>query len=258
MPYIQRITLFPIKSLDGVEVKTATISAGGALLDDRRYAMVDADGRFVNGKRTAAVHGLRSHYDLSERTVELSIQDANESRVFHLDRERDAMAQWLSAFFGFSVRLVEAADKGFPDDDVYPGPTLVSSGTLEAVAGWFDGLETGDLRRRLRTNIEIGGVEPFWEDRLFAAKGVPVPFKLGEVRMEGGNPCQRCVVPTRDPLTGAVFPGFAKRFVEHRSASLAPWAERSRFDHFYRLCVNTTVVDGQAGMEIRLQDALSV
>ena len=57
--------------------------------------------------------------------------------------------------------------------------------------------------------------------------------------MEGTNPCQRCVVPTRDSLTGAASSGFATEFARRRAATLPPWADRRRFDHFYRLTVNT-------------------
>ncbi|MCA1685537.1 MAG: MOSC domain-containing protein, partial [Planctomycetia bacterium] len=33
--------------------------------------------------------------------------------------------------------------------------------------------------------------------------------------------------------------GFSKRFSGHREATLPPWATAARFDHFYRLAVNT-------------------
>ena len=60
MPYLARILIYPIKSLDGVAVTQATVLKSGALQSDREFAIVDEHGRFVNGKRNAKVHGLRS------------------------------------------------------------------------------------------------------------------------------------------------------------------------------------------------------
>jgi uncharacterized protein YcbX len=53
---LSRIDLFPIKSLDGVSAPEARISSAGTLEHDRIYAIVDAAGSYVNGKRTERVH----------------------------------------------------------------------------------------------------------------------------------------------------------------------------------------------------------
>jgi uncharacterized protein YcbX len=74
---------------------------------------------------------------------------------------------------------------------------------------------------------------------LFGRAGSAVDFTVGPVRLAGTNPCARCVVPTRDALTAEVTPQFVARFIERRQALLPDWAERSRFDHYYRLAVNT-------------------
>ncbi len=50
MPYLAKILLYPIKSLDGVEVEKATILSSGALQYDREFAFVDAQNRFVKLK----------------------------------------------------------------------------------------------------------------------------------------------------------------------------------------------------------------
>jgi uncharacterized protein YcbX len=42
-PVLDRITLHPFKSLDGMEVQEATISTGGCLLHDREFALRDRD-----------------------------------------------------------------------------------------------------------------------------------------------------------------------------------------------------------------------
>jgi uncharacterized protein YcbX len=63
--HLGRIAIFPIKSLDGVIVEEAAVTAGGILENDRVYAMFDKDGVYVNGKRTPQVHQLRCSFSLS-------------------------------------------------------------------------------------------------------------------------------------------------------------------------------------------------
>src|SRR5581483_2540325 len=103
-------------------------------------------------------------------------------------------------------KLVENLVNGFPDDLNAPGPTVISTATLRTVASWFPGLTVDDMRLRFRANLEIDGVEPFWEDRLYGEQGESVTIRIGRVTIEGVNPCQRCVVPTRDPSTGHIVP----------------------------------------------------
>jgi uncharacterized protein YcbX len=262
IPYLARITIYPIKSLDGVEVEAATLLPGGALEHDRRFALLDDQG-FVNGKRTDNVHRLRALTDVAARTLELSGDAARcepIGRPFQLDSDRAILTAWLRQYFKLdeSLRLVENVAGGFPDDTQSPGPTIVSTATLERVASWFPDLTLDEVRRRFRANLEIGGVEAFWEDRLFGEAGEVVRFCLGDAVLEGVNPCQRCVVPTRDSFSGVAIAGFAKRFAEQRQACFPPWAARSRFDHFYRLAVNTRPTAGAQATRICLNAPIRI
>ena len=69
--FLSRITIFPIKSLDGVTLNEAAITAGGILEHDREFAIFDAEGRVINGKRTPRVHQLRCSFDDALREVRL-------------------------------------------------------------------------------------------------------------------------------------------------------------------------------------------
>lgn len=259
-PHLARITLYPIKSMDGVVVRRATALAGGALEYDRRFALFDRAGNWINGKRTDAVHRLRWTFDLAARTVTVrATERGDESRCFQIDRDRAALEAWLRDYFHLDepVQLVENAAAGFPDDTDSPGPTVVSTATLETVAGWFPGLSLDEVRRRFRANLEIGGVEPFWEDRLYGEANQVVRFQVGQLTLEGVNPCQRCPVPGRDSFSGAATPQFAKAFAERRQKSLPAWAPVSRFNHFYRLAVNTRPATG-AACQIEEGDGVSI
>jgi uncharacterized protein YcbX len=150
--------------------------------------------------------------------------------------------------------------RGFPDDTDASGPTLISTATIREVASWFDGIDEEGMRRRLRANLEVGRVPPFWEDHLFADRDHVVPFTVGDVTLEGVNPCQRCVVPSRDPDTGAETEGFRRRFVRRREETLPAWSGGDWFDHSFRLMVNTRppADSAVAGREIRVGDRITV
>jgi hypothetical protein len=246
MPHLARITLYPIKSLPGIAVPEAMVLPSGALRYDRQFAIQDAVGQFVTGKRLAKIHRLRSRIDPAGRTIELLAEGVRQR--FHLDGDREELELWLSSFFEMPVTLVENAVTGFPDDLDSPGPTVIGTSTLAAVAAWFPGMDADEAALRFRANLEIEGLEPFGEDRLVGEVGHTVQFRIGEVIFEGTNPCQRCVVPTRDPADGSLTPDFAKVFAERRQQTLPVWAPRSRFDHFFRLAVNTRA----AGVGLRM------
>jgi uncharacterized protein YcbX len=250
---LDRITIFPIKSLGGVAVDSVAVLPNGALEHDRRFAMVDADGRYVNGKRTAAVHRIRAEYDLAQ----MSVRFDNEAE-FSLRHQLREIGDWLSSALGIACGLAENPAGGFPDDTDAPGPTLLSTATLTEIARWFPGLSLDETRRRFRANLEVAGVEPFWEDRLVGAAGTKVPFQVGKLRWLGVNPCQRCVVPSRDSASSEATPGFQKTFAAARENRLPTWAPRDRFNHFYRLAVNTQLAAGQSPARLSVGDAVAL
>ncbi|MFC4437513.1 MULTISPECIES: MOSC domain-containing protein [Natrialbaceae] len=267
MTVLERIRVHPIKSLDATSVETAKIVANGGLDWDRRYAIVEAtdrtetadDAPYVNGKRESQIHLLAVGYDLERATVTVRDRDDDdEATTFHLERDRDELAGWLSDRLGYPVEVVRDGEGGFPDDTDASGPTVISSGTLEAVASWYDGIDAAEMCRRLRPNLVVGDVPAFWEDRLYETPGRVVPFTVGETSFEGVNPCQRCVVPTRDPDTGEETDGFRERFVERREATLPAWASEAWFDHYFRLMVNTRVPESAWGATLSVGDGVAV
>jgi len=145
---------------------------------------------------------------------------------------------------------------GFPDDSDASGPTIVSEASLRFVQTWFAEQPLSSIRGRFRTNLELEGGQPFCEDRLFGGPAERKPFRLGPVTFLGHNPCQRCVVPTRDPLDGQVVHGFQKTFAQLRQQSLPPWVDARRFNHFYRFAVNTSIPADEMGKRLRVGDPL--
>ncbi len=252
--YLANIFVYPIKSLDGVAVETATIAPAGALAHDRRFAMLDDQGRFINGKRNARVHGLRSTFDAAFTSVTLQVEGTPRAFEHEWVNGTGALAEWLSEYFEQPVHIEENAAGGLPDDTDAPGPTVISAATIREVASWLPGVDEQQMRRRLRPNLVIEGVPAFWEDGLYGDAGTVVGFRIGDVQIEGVNPCQRCVVPSRDPVTGEPIDGFRQTVMSKRKQTLPKWANRSRFNHFYRLSVNTRIPVSEVGRALYVGD----
>jgi uncharacterized protein YcbX len=255
--HLGHIQIFPIKALDGVVVQEARITAGGILENDRVYAIMDKEGKYVNGKRTARVHDLRCTFDGNIREVRLWQNGHANAVQFSLD-DLARINAWMSDFFGLPVALRHEARSGFPDDREAFGPTIVSDASLRAVQSWYPGLSFETVRRRFRANLELTAAETFEEDRLYGAPGERKPFQICSVRFFGHNPCQRCVVPTRDPETGHPVPEFQKTFMRLRKALLPQWANPERFNHFYRFAVNTSIPETEAGKVLRVGDPVTL
>ncbi len=241
MPRLHRITVYPIKSLDGISLTVCPVRPSGALFGDRRFRLVDSDGKVMNSKRTARIHPVRTTYALGNGHVTLHDTLTGDRATLSLFEDREAIARWFSDRLGAELTLEENTTTGFPDDLEAPGPTLISTGTLGEIATWFPGLTIEELRLRLRANLEIDAEEPFWEDRLVASPSQK--FAIGATIWSAERICQRCVVPTRDALTGEITHRFQKEFAEHRRASLPSWSPARLFDHHYRVAINTRLVD---------------
>jgi len=267
-PRLVNIRLHPIKSLDPVSVPEARISPSGGLALDRAWALYSLDGKWVNGKRTQAIHLIRANYSPNLREVTLSVpHDRREipTRTFAFPEAYEDAAEWFSVFFDQQI-IVRYSEHGFPDDTVASGPTIVSTASLESVAEWFppssngfSGITPEEARQRFRATLEINGVPAFWEDQLLGEdERSVVRFKIGEVNFEGSNPCARCPVPPRNPQTGEILEGFQKRFTQLRESTLPPWSPPPRFDHFYRLSTNTRVAPSETNKLLRVGDPLQL
>lgn len=255
------IRVHPIKSLDGVSVQESRIGVGGGLEFDRVWALFSAGDDCINGKRSAALNAIRATFAQDFSSVALSAPARPDlvHREFAFPGEHALAAEWFSRFFAEPV-IVKYAPEGYPDDTVRNGPMVVSTATLQAVTGWFPGIDVAEARRRFRTPLEVHGVEAFWEDRMYNEhESEPVRFTIGDVTFEGINPCPRCIVPSRDSRTGVPKTGFQKAFTEHRRAHLPSWAPApERIRHTYHLGVNTRVALTECGKSLRVGDVVTL
>jgi uncharacterized protein len=260
--WLANIRLHPIKALDPVSVPEARIGSNGGLELDRVWVLFSVDGRWINGKRSPAIHHLRAEYDpaVTSVTVSVSADAQNPNKLkparWAFPTDHDQAEQWFSEYFGQRV-IVRHIPEGAPDDGLATGPTIVSTASLQRVCDMFAGVDLNEARERFRTTLEIDGVPAFWEDNLFGQEeNYPARFRIGGVAFDGSNPCARCPVPPRNPRTGEETIGFQKRFIEMRRTSLPASSPKDRFDHYYRLATNTRVPSTEQGKFLRVGDAL--
>src|SRR5215469_9539392 len=159
VPCLANIRLHPVKSLDPVLVSEARISASGGLELDRAWALYSVDGKWVNGKRTPAIHLIRASYAPDLRWITLSVPGDRRkipTRTFAFPNGHEDAAEWFSVFFEQQI-IVRYSEDGFPDDAIASGPTIVSTASLQAVCDWFPptpqgfpGIELNEARQRFR------------------------------------------------------------------------------------------------------------
>jgi len=287
MAHIERLRLYPIKGLDGVEVESAQITDAGTLAGDREFAMCDPDAAEIetgadmqtlayNGKQTDRIHDVRTEMDPETGVLTVDPKTGGDRRRFDLSTEsgRTAASEWFGDFVGDPVEVRRHDPPAFVDRPD-AGPSVISTATLEEVASWFGDMTVEGARRRLRANVEVGGVPAFWEDRFVGEGSAPdsrtasenvgdetPAFTVGDgddaVRFEGAEPCARCVVPSRDPKTGDPLPEFRERFVERRETTFPEWADREAFPHLYTVMLISRVPEAWRRRSISIGDAVRV
>jgi uncharacterized protein YcbX len=314
MPHLSGITVYPVKSLDGIELDEVAVLRCGALANDRRWRLIDAEGDVVNAKRNNRFHAIRAGFHLENSRSDLTTASAHgqnsvtlslnksflseelsvhSSETFPLVPGSDGPCEWLSEVLAEKVFLQERVDGGFPDDRDAAGPTVISTESLLEVASWFD-LSLEESRNRFRMNLEVSNNEsdqvaasqghssgnrqmfdmPFWEDGLACSVSMdalenpdsdyitdvapvaPSPFWLGGIEFYARGTCRRCIVPTRDSLTGIVTKNFQEVFEARRSYLLPNNVVARNWRDYFCLGINTSI-EKVAGSRLAIGDQLS-
>ncbi|MBK9495573.1 MAG: MOSC domain protein [Alphaproteobacteria bacterium ADurb.BinA280] len=214
---LSALHVFPLKSAGGLSLDQAHVTPLG-LDDDRRWMLVDVDGRFVTGRLHPELVRLRV---LPSATgLELHFKNAR-AQVKRPDRpQRIAVTVWkdtvsaahwpdaddaLSDWLGQRVTLVHrdeqavrpvAADYARLGDEVsfadgFP-VLLLSSSAVDALNAR---LIQPVSALHFRPNLLIEGCAPHAEDDWKR-------IRIGEIEFDVVKPCTRCVFTTVDPQSG--------------------------------------------------------
>lgn len=274
MATLSEIAVHPIKGLQPVEPDEITIAKGGGLESDRKYALFSREEEYINGRRNSEIQRIRSEFDLESDIVTLWTEADGRKRRFHMEKERAALEEWFSDFFSEPVTL-QRAHTNFTDNAgalsrkmlTTPGPSVIAHETLREVASWFPGLIDGpeEMRLRTRPNLVVDGVDPFWEERLYADEDSVVRFDIGDVSVQGLRPLPRCSVPAQNPATGELIETFVSEFVEKRRETFPEWGDPDLLGSHdeldagqYYLAVVTRLPTSEWGKTIAIGDEVSV
>jgi len=208
---VTRISIAPVKSLGLVHPEEVEIGPRG-VAGDRRFWLVDEEGRLFNNKRCGPLVRIRPEWDEESRTLALTLPDGErvegvvelgEPVVADLwgfpNPSHRVSGPWeaaISRVAGRPVTLLwaddHATDRGYRGGDI----SLVSVASLERLReeGSVDGPIDG---RRFRLLFEIDGVRAHEEDEWLGTQ-----VQVGEAVLALNGDIGRCVVTTQDPDTG--------------------------------------------------------
>ena len=212
--------VYPLKSGAGIAREEAFLEARG-LQDDRRWLVVDQDGRFLSARThprmllikaiphaedlfLSAPHAGEIHVPLPNTAQTLGPISIwkDKCNALYLGQEAD---RWLSDFLATPCHLVYMSDdieRPVNKTDARPGdivsfadayPLLLT--TEYSLADLNNRLTTPISMQRFRPNLVVDGIEAFAEDKWQR-------LRIGELEFDCASPCIRCVLTTVDPQTG--------------------------------------------------------
>jgi uncharacterized protein len=221
------IHIYPVKGCRGIDLRASAVEPWG-LAGDRRWLIVDADGRFVSQREQpglarvvvrpgpAPAGGIEVS---APGRPPLSVPAPEPAELLKVSvwsstvlaaAAGPAADAWFSAYLDQPVRLTYLDDPtrravdpefGRAGDvvnfaDGYP-LLLTSTSSLDQLGDWL--VAGGDQpvpMNRFRPNAVVTGFGPWAEDRWRRVR-------IGAVTFRVAKPCGRCVVTTTDQFTGA-------------------------------------------------------
>jgi uncharacterized protein len=235
--------VYPIKACGGIALEQANVVERG-LEGDRRYLIVDRNGRFITQREMHSLSLVRTELDgrtlrvrapsgaqleLPRELAESAEHEPARYRVW--DSEGNALrhaagSRFFSEYLNADVSLLYMPEserravnpaRGRPGDivsfaDGYP-MLLISEASLSDLNARLD--EPLEMLR-FRPNLVIAGTEPYAEDGMSRVT-------IGDVTFRGVKRCDRCVVTTIDPQTGELGKEPLRTLAKYRKEDGKVW-----------------------------------
>lgn len=219
---LKAIYIYPVKSLGGISLTEAELEPRGVKYD-RRWILTDQNGKMLT-QRTHP-HMALFKTALADDGIIVSAPEDNADTIlipFNSFKEEklrihvwdtggfahavsETLDQWFTAHLGFSARLwymPDHSDRKLESSYTrYQGPMSFADGwpilviSEASLSALNEQLEEAVPMNRFRPNIVVAGEYPFQEDEWSQVQ-------FGDVMIEGGKPCGRCVMVTVDQDTG--------------------------------------------------------
>ncbi len=218
-PSLSHINLFPIKSCAPLTPDRAFVELRG-LRGDRRWMIVDADGKFITARKHPRLVMVRATPNdeglsleapgMAPRQLDPILDSALtpvkiwKDEVMARSAHADADA-WISTYLGVPARFVFMADdcvRAVDSDYAHVGDQvsfadgypilLISQAALDGLNGR---LATPVQMLRFRPSLVVANTVAHAEDGWRS-------IRIGGVRFELVKPCARCVLTTVDPESG--------------------------------------------------------
>jgi uncharacterized protein YcbX len=231
---ISELYIYPIKSLAGIAVKEAVVTAMG-FEHDRRWMLADENNRFISQREvpklalmqvTIEQDGLRVTHKIKRDSIAIPFKSSGiEVAVTVWDDTctgeyvSNEIDEWFTVILDINCRLVYMPDtsKRIVDQRYARGNAITSFSDaypfLIIGQASLDDLNSrlGEAlpMNRFRPNIVFTGGKPYEED-LFAH------FKTGDINFYGVKLCDRCVMTTIDQNSLAKAKEPLKTLAEYR------------------------------------------
>jgi len=218
---VSALYVYPVKSCRGIRVTEWQVVERGFVYD-RRWMIVDKSGQFVTMRElpeltrvTTRLSGERLQLDapgLATLELPLAYETGEERPVQVWGDAVQAVVHpggsaWFSSHLGAPHSLVYMPES----ERRQVNPARARSGDIVSFADAYPFLviseaSLADLNARLpspvtmdrfRPNIVVSGTAPFAEDDYSHVR-------MGEISFRGPKRCERCVITSIDPETGAV------------------------------------------------------
>ncbi len=224
---VRDLFVYPLKSAAGTRVTRADLDRFG-FIGDRRWMVVDADGRFLSQRELPRMALLQAHTRPDGLTL-----DAPGMPTLHLTipaegsppqaitiwddrcqaREAPAAASWISTFLEHTSRVVYAPPEMLREvDPEYAGAgghvaftdgyplLLIGQGSLDDVNARLAAAGAAPVpMNRFRPNVVIDGAPPYAEDRW---RRLSIGPPDAAVTLDIVKPCARCAIVPVDQATG--------------------------------------------------------
>jgi uncharacterized protein len=205
------ITIAPVKSMALARPREVLLSRDG-IDGDRRFFLVDENGRMTNNKRHGLLQQLRPEVDVASGKLTIRFPDgrvlsgptgpgAPLKAIFYRQQLETELvpgefSDAISDFAGASLRLVaHRRSGGGGDRGVRGATTLLSTAALGRLAEEL-GVDEVD-GRRFRMHFGVDGVDAHAEDGWLGRQ-----VRIGEAVVVPRGNVGRCAVTTQDPDTG--------------------------------------------------------